>query len=190
MLKKTWYILHKPWRPQRELVLIKLPKILREWGNSTLLMISRLPLIMAKTAVELRRMGTDINSASTASEHLLDFTQNIQEEMQASVLLGHSINLQKARLLAYNRDIEGSTKEILRLAKENNFAHGMDVFQMRAFATATGRLVEDLLSMVQASEEIDKALHSTNPQIKAAAEQYEKLRRSNEAAAIDAGKEC
>jgi hypothetical protein len=152
-------------------------------SNAALVMVSRVPLIMAKTAVDLRRMGTDINTAASASEHLLDFTQNIQEEMEASVLLGHSINLQKARLLAYNRNIEGSTREILRLAVKNNFAHGMDRFQMEAFARATGRSVEDLLSMVQASEEINKALSSTDPKIRAAAKEYERIKNSNSASA-------
>ncbi len=108
--------------------------------------------------------------------------------MEASVLLGHSINLQKARELAYNRDLEGSTKEILRLAKQSNFAHGMDTFQMEAFAKATGRSVEDLLSMVQASEEMNKALRSSDPTIRSMAAEYQKLKNANEAAAKASGK--
>jgi hypothetical protein len=166
----------------------QIAKDFRSMKDTTFLMVSRLPSVMAKTAVELRRMGTDINSAASSSRKLLDFTQNVQDEMEASVLLGHSINLQKARELAYNRDIEGSTKEILRLAKQSNFAHGMDTFQMEAFAKATGRSVEDLLSMVQASEEMDKALSSSDPKIKTMAQEYQRLKNANEAAAQAAGK--
>ena len=48
--------------------------------------------------------------------------------MEASVLLGKSMNLQKARELAYHRDITGLNKEIVKLAKDANFEQ-LDPFQ-------------------------------------------------------------
>lgn len=148
-------------------------------SNTTLLMMSRLPAQLYKSAVELRRMGTNLGEAARSSHHILQFSENIKEEMDASVLLGRSINLQRARELAYRRDIEGSTKEILRITKQIGFA-GLDVFQQEAYAQATGKSVDELLRMLQADRQIeDIRLHGTSIQRKAL-ENYEAMRRENE----------
>ena len=48
------------------------------------------------------------------AEGLLDFESSITKELELSALLGKNINLNKARELAFNNDIEGATKEVLR----------------------------------------------------------------------------
>jgi len=158
-------------------------------SNTTLTMMSRIPSQVIRAAVELRKMGTDLERASKSSREILNFTDNINAEMEASVLLGHSINLQKSRELAYHRDIAGSTKEILKLAKENNFAHGMDVFQQEAFARATGKSVDELLNMVQAEEQWNKAKNSQDPKMRARVGNYEKMKAANDAVLNDQGRQ-
>lgn len=158
-------------------------------SGTTLTMMSRLPSQVIKASVELRKMGTDLDRASKSSRDILNFTENVQSEMEASVLLGHSINLQKARELAYNRDIVGSNQEILKLAKQNNFAHGMDVFQQEAFAKATGKSVDELLSMVQAEKQWNDAKNSQDPKIRARVAEYDKMRAANQAILKDEGKQ-
>lgn len=149
-------------------------------SNTTLTMISRIPSQVVKTSVELRKMGTDLDRASRSSREILNFTDNINAEMEASVLLGRSINLQRARELAYHRDIIGSSKEILRISKSINF-QGLDVFQQEAFARATGKSVDELLAMTQAEKQLDAA--RKDPQLAGRVNAYEKLRASNEATA-------
>jgi hypothetical protein len=151
-------------------------------SSETLTMMSRLPNTALRTAIELRRMGTDMDKAANSSRHILDFTENVNEEMEASVLLGRSINLQRARELAYRRDLEGSTKEILRITKSVNFEN-LDVFQQEAFAKATGKSVDELLKMLQASKQIEQVKRSGTPQQKEQLALYEKMRQENEAAA-------
>ena len=151
-------------------------------SSETLTMMSRLPNAALRTAIELRRMGTDMDKAANSSRHILDFTENVNEEMEASVLLGRSINLQRARELAYRRDLEGSTKEILRITKSVNFEN-LDVFQQEAFAKATGKSVDELLEMLQASKQIEQVKRSGTPQQKEQLALYEKMRQENEAAA-------
>lgn len=151
-------------------------------SSKTLTMMSRMPNVALRTAIELRRMGTDLNSVANSSRHILDFTENMNEEMNASVLLGRSINLQRARELAYRRDLEGSTKEILRITKSINFEN-LDVFQQEAFAAATGKTVEELLKMLQTSRQLEHIKRAGTPEQKEQLALYEKMRSENEKAA-------
>ena len=151
-------------------------------STTTLTMMSRMPVVALRTSIELHRMGTSMEEAAKSSRHILDFSENINEEMNASVLLGRSINLQRARELAYHRDLEGSTKEILRLTKSVGFAQ-LDTFQQEAFATATGKSVDELLRMVQTDQQLQSIRNGTNVQAKEELATYEKMRTENEASA-------
>jgi hypothetical protein len=157
-------------------------------SSTTLTMMSRIPSQIIRSAVELRKMGTDLERAAKSSRDILNFTENVNAEMEASVLLGHSINLQHARELAYRRDLEGSTKEILRLTKSINFEN-LDVFQQEAFAKATGKSVDELMAMVQAEKQWDAARKSADPAMRARVAAYEQLRSSNAAIQKDSARQ-
>jgi len=151
-------------------------------SGPTLTMMSRLPNLALRSAIELRRMGTSLSEAAKSSKHILDFQTSMDEEMNASVLLGRSINLQRARELAYRRDLEGSTKEILRITKSVDFAN-LDVFQQQAFADATGKSVDELMKMLQTDKQIAQIKRGGTDQQKAELANYEKMRQENEKAA-------
>ncbi len=114
--------------------------------------LSRNPLELVKAAVEAKRMGTSLASATKSSSSLLNFTESVKNEMEASVLLGKSINLQKARELAYHRDIRGLNNEILKIATETNFEN-LDPFQQDAIAKALGKSAGEIATMVQSDRE-------------------------------------
>jgi regulator of replication initiation timing len=125
-------------------------------SGTTLAMVSRIPLEILKSATAARQLGSSLNKMSDSSRQILNFTESVQAEMEASVLIGSAINLQLARELAYRRDIIGSTKAILAEARRVNFEN-LDVFQMEAFATATGRSTDEILKMIQAQKQMDAA---------------------------------
>ena len=128
-------------------------------------------------------MGTSMTDAANAGSHVLDFTQSINEEMEASVLLGRSINFQSVRQLTYNRDLEGAAKRTVELAKQAGFLHKMDTFQMNAFAKMSGYSVDQLTNMVQTSEQLEKIRRSGTPwQIEELAN-YEKMHKEIESSA-------
>ena len=156
--------------------------------DTTLVMMSRIPEIAIKSAIEFRRLGTSLESVASASRHIFSFTENINEEMEASVLLGHSVNLQKARELAYHKDLEGSNREILKLAKQNRIEQ-MDPYQAEAFARATGRSVDELMGMVQADKEWTNARLNGTDAVKAQIAEYEKLHSANKDVLADRGKQ-
>ncbi|HOS17372.1 MAG TPA: hypothetical protein PKX15_10215, partial [Bacteroidales bacterium] len=154
-------------------------------SDKTLTMVSRFPNAFLRTAIEARRLNTTIDEMAKAGRSILNFQESVNAEMDASVLLGRAINLQRARELAYRRDLEGSTKEILRITKQIDFEN-LDVFQQEAFAKATGHSVDELLKMVQAERLWEKARR--DPKLAEKVKAYEALRASNEKAAKDQAK--
>lgn len=142
-------------------------------------MMSKMPMAIIKSAVEARRLNTTINDIARASESILDFQNSVNAEMEASVLVGRAINLQRARELAYHGKIVESTREILDIAKRIDFQN-LDFFQMQAFARATGRSVEELTKMLQAEKQISAARMSTDPAVQRQLQAYEKMKAYNE----------
>jgi hypothetical protein len=148
-------------------------------SGEALTMVSRMPSEIMKTAVEARRLGTTIGDMARGAKSLLQFDSSISKEMEASVLLGHSINLQQARELAYRRDLKGYMMEINKIAGSTDF-QALDPFQQQAVAEALGQSVDSLLSMAQSQREIQAALNSNEPKVKAMAQEYQKLVNLNQ----------
>lgn len=152
-------------------------------SSETLVMVSRIPLQIVKSAVEARRLNTTLNEMAGASRKLLNFNESISAEMEASVLIGKNVNFQHARELAYKRNLVGATQEILNLAKKFDFQN-MDPFQMEAFAAASGRSVEELNKMLVAEKEWD--IIRSDPTLRARVAEYERLYKINEDGAKEA----
>jgi hypothetical protein len=119
--------------------------------------LSRSPLQLVKAAIEAKSLGTSLSAATKTSASLLNFTESVKGEMEASVLLGHSLNLQRARELAYHRDIVGLNREIVRLAKQAHF-EDLDPFQQDAVARALGKSAGEVATMLQADKEHQNVL--------------------------------
>ncbi len=156
-------------------------------SGTTMAMISKIPSAIIKSAVEARRLNSTLNDMAIASESILDFTSSVEAEMKASVLLGKSINLQAARELAYRGKLVESTREILNIAKRIDFQN-LDVFQMQAFAQATGRSVEELSKMLQAEKEMNAARASGDPNIQKQLRAYEEMKAANESSSLNSSK--
>lgn len=142
-------------------------------GNA-LAMISKIPGHIVKSAVAARQMGTTLNKMADASANLLSFTESVQAEMEASVLVGTAINLQLARQLAYQGDVVGSTKAIVAESKRINFEK-LDYFQMQSFAAASGRSADELLRMVQADRQLNEARNNASLGLQKEVAAYDRL---------------
>lgn len=168
---------------------VPLKEIMEDVSNATknsYQFISRSGLSLIKASVEAKRMGTNLESATKSAGSLLNFTQNVKDEMEASVLLGKSFNLQKARELSYNRDIKGLNNEILRLMKEANFEQ-LDAFQQDAVARALGKSAGELANMAQAERERLGWERSSDPIVRAQLKSYKEMMGATESVAKNLG---
>lgn len=138
------------------------------------------PLALAKAAVEAKRMGTSITEAAKSAQSLINFTESVKAEMEASVLLGESINLQRARELSYRKDLAGLNKEILELATKARF-EDLDPFQQEAVAKALGKSADELGKMLQADREMGRI--RADGSLAKQVQDYDKLKNANESLA-------
>jgi len=99
--------------------------------------------------VAARKLGLEMSTVASISNSLLDFETSIEGQMEASLLLGRQINLDKARQLALAGDQEGVMKEILKAVGGEAEFNKMNVIQRRALAKSVGVDVEQLSRLVR-----------------------------------------
>lgn len=110
------------------------------------------PQILAEAATEARALGLNLEQIDKIAGSILDFESSISAELEAELLLGQEINLEKARLAALNNDMATLTKEIgENEAVINSFATGNRI-QQEAAASALGMQRDELADMVYNQE--------------------------------------
>jgi hypothetical protein len=144
---------------------------------------------LIKGAVEARQMGTTFQKMADTAKKLLDFNASINSEIEASVLLGTNITFQRARELAYRKDILGANREILKIAKSMNF-DAMDPFQAQAFADASGKTVTELQEMIQADKELNYIRMNGTAEQKKQLNEMQKMKGMRDVEAKDIGKQA
>jgi len=121
---------------------------------------------LTKAAVQARRLGTNLKSVASTTEHLLDFQSNIGDELVAATFVGGQFSLTQARsLAAAGKSIEAN-KEVLRQLERGGKFRDKDYFTQRQLAKAAGMSVEEINKQLNAQEK----LSSLNDEQKAAAD--------------------
>lgn len=111
----------------------------------------------ARAAVGAASMGISVSKMAAAAEGLLDFENSITKQMEASVLLGREINLDKARELALNGDLAGASAEMLKNVGGEAEFNKMNLIQRKALADSMGMTVADLGKMVKNQDKFTEA---------------------------------
>ena len=96
-----------------------------------------------------KQLGLNMSAVASTTEALLDFETSIEKQMEASMLLGRQINLDRARQLALSGDQEGMMQEILKQVGGEAEFNRMNVLQRRALAESVGQSVENLSRLVR-----------------------------------------
>jgi len=102
------------------------------------------PVAIAEAATQARLFGSNLEQVDKIASSLLDFESSIASELEAELLTGKQLNLEKARLLALNNDLAGLSEELA-----NNegiieaFASGNRI-QQEAAAAALGMQRDEL----------------------------------------------
>ena len=103
---------------------------------------------LAKAAIQARALGLSLDTTSKIAEGLLDFENSITKEVEASVLIGRQLNLQKAREAALTGDLEGLQNEITKQVGSEAEFNKLNVIQRKALADSIGVSVADMAKMV------------------------------------------
>jgi hypothetical protein len=111
---------------------------------------------LAASAFQAKQFGINLDQADKIAESLLDFESSITNELSAELITGKDLNLEKARLLALNGDIAGSSAEILRQVGGTAEFTKMNRIQQEALAKAVGMSREDLAASLIEREALSK----------------------------------
>ena len=105
-----------------------------------------------EAAKRAKELGINLGDVASMSDSLLDFESSINKQMEASMLLGREINVDRARQLAFSGDSVGLMEEVTRLAGSEAEFNKMNYLQREAMAGAIGLSVERMSALIRAEE--------------------------------------
>jgi len=111
---------------------------------------------LAKSAVQARAVGLNLEQAAAMADSLLQFESSIENELSAELLTGKDLNFEKARTLALNNDIAGAAEEIAnQVGTSADFAK-MNAIQQESIAKAAGLTKDQLAQSLMDREALSK----------------------------------
>ena len=99
---------------------------------------------LTEGVAQAKALGLSLDQVNSVAGKLLDFESSINAELQAELLLGRDINLEKARLAALNNDQKTLMEEINREMGTFEDFSKMNRIQQEAMADAIGMSVDGL----------------------------------------------
>ena len=130
---------------------LNLKDVISDVGNASAavsLSLGSQPEKIQQAAMEARKLGLSLEQVDKIAGSLLDFESSIEAEMEAELLTGKQLNLDKARQLALNKDLAGVAKEIGKnQAILGAFSSGNRI-QQEATAKAMGMSRDEMAKMI------------------------------------------
>ena len=148
-------------------------KDMAEASEQTLTFLAKTPMQLARAAVEARRLGTTINSIAKTARAFLNFQESITAELEASALIGKSLNFQESRLLAFQGKIIESRKVAMQQLEEIGDFTSMNVYQQEAIARAMNMTVEEIVKQQNQQKILAAFKANATAEDLAAIQQYE-----------------
>ena len=96
------------------------------------------PGALAKAAVAARELGATLKDIEGTQKALLDFESSIGAELEAELLTGKQLNLERARAAALNNDLKTVSEELLKQGVDLASFGKMNVLQQEKMAAAMG----------------------------------------------------
>lgn len=120
-----------------------------------------------------KKLGLNLDQVSKIGASLLDFESSISSQIEAELLTGRQINLEKARLFALNNDILGLTEEITKQGITQEKFAAMNAIQQESIAKSLGMSASELGDALYKQQLINK---TGGANIKARREEIELLK--------------
>ena len=115
---------------------------------------------LAKTLLNANRLGLSLSQIENIGGSLLDFESSISAEMEAELLTGRQLNLEKARTFALNNDIAGLTQEIANQGITAEKFSSMNRIQQEAIAKSLGMQASELADSLYKQKLIEQTAGS------------------------------
>ena len=103
-----------------------------------------------------RVFGMELKEVAAAGKQLLDFEQSISAELEAELITGKQLNLEKARLAALTGDYELLTEEINANVGDFSEFSKLNVLQQEQLARAVGMEADQLSNVLMKRANLDQ----------------------------------
>lgn len=136
---------------------------------------------LVKQVMSAKKLGANMDQVNSIASSLLDFEGSIQAELEAELLLGKEINLEKARQFALEGDMGKMADEVLKNKAIMNAFETKNVIAQEAAAKALGLSREQLAEMVheqQKQKTLQDAFGDKVTDMNEAQAEYNRLRAS------------
>jgi hypothetical protein len=130
---------------------------------------------LVKTTLQANKLGLTLDQVSKVGSSLLDFESSISAELEAELLTGKNINLEKARLFALNHDIAGLTQEIANQGITAEKFTAMNVIQQEAIAKSLGMQASELGEALYNQKLIEQTAGTFTKDLRAQAAEARKI---------------
>ena len=131
-------------------------------SDDVLTTIGATPGKLMKAAIAARVMGIELNKLGSQQKTLLNYSESITSELEASALLGRNITFMKARQLAFEGKAKESMIETLNVVKQMGNFNAMTPYQRAAVAKATGMELKDLTKALAVDKARNSIYYGTN----------------------------
>jgi len=130
---------------------------------------------LTKAAFNAKKLGVEIEDLNKSASALLDFESSINSELEAELLTGKNLNLERARLAALNGDVATLAEEISKQIGTSAEFNEMNVIQQEALAKSMGMTREEMASMLENQENLVKIQRLGFKDLNSAQEEYNKM---------------
>jgi len=151
----------------------KMLKDINKVSAATTLSLGKNPGLIGAAVSTAKSLGMEMSKVDAIASSLLDFESSISNELEAEVLLGKDLNLEKARQAALNNDLATVASEIAAQAGSSAEFTAMNRIQQEALAKAVGMNREELAGTLILQDQL-KGL--TEDDAKAATAKFETLK--------------
>jgi hypothetical protein len=128
------------------------------------------PKAIAQAVVEAKKLGSSLEQVDKIGESLLNWEQSIENELEAELITGRKINVEKARYAALTGDQLSLTREIANQVGTLADYQNMNVIAQGSLAKAFGLSRDEMSEMLMKQEAInqygDKAAKLNAQQLK------------------------
>ena len=131
---------------------------------------------LANQVTSAKALGTNLSGVEKIAESLLDFESSIQSEMEAELLLGKQINLEKARQAAMEGDMAKVADEVLKNQAIMQAFNTKNVLAQRAAAKSLGMSKDELANMINEQQKLEMLRAGGSKSMEDAQERYNELR--------------
>lgn len=129
-------------------------KGIKDVSAATTLSLGKNPKAIAEAVAQAKALGMNLQQVENISSQILDFESSIQNELEAELLLGKDINLEKARQAALNNDLATVASEIAKQAGTAAEFGEMNRIQQDALAKSVGMSRDDLAQTLFVQEQL------------------------------------